>query len=370
MAGKKADYHQIKKQKTTMQIREVLRSLPPLCTDYIISVSSTTSVLTRLAYVHDLRTFFYFLVLEQPAFADLEPGKFTAEDLGRVSLRDLERYQDYLRQYVKPDYSGDELFDGDSDAVSLTENNEAAIARKLSAVRSFYKYLYTHEHIKENVTEKLTMPKLHEKPIIYLDRDEVARMLEAAHTGEGLGERQKKYLENTRTRDMAILCLMVGTGIRASELIGMDLDDVDPENNAFAVTRKGGNRVILYYNDAVKSALMDYLEEREKITAAAGHENALFLSLQRKRISARALQDLVKKYASVAAPLKERLSPHKLRSTFGTNLYRETGDIYLVATSLGHSNVNTTRKHYAASDEDRRRDAAMRVNWVDPKQEE
>ena len=367
MAGKKPDYHQMKKQKTTAQIREVLRSLPPLCGDYILSVSSTTSVLTRLAYVHDLRTFFYYLTLEEPSFASLDPGGFAAEDLSRVTLRDLERYQDYLRQYVKPDYGGSELFDEDSDDVRLTMNDEAAIARKLSAVRSFFKYLYTHEIIPENVTEKLKMPKLHEKPIIYLDRDEVSRMLEAAETGDGLGERQKKYVENTRVRDLAILCMLVGTGIRASELIGMDLDDVDIESNAFAVTRKGGNRVILYFNDGVKEALGDYITLRKKISACEGHENALFLSLQKKRISARALQDLVKKYATAAAPLKDRLSPHKLRSTFGTNLYRETGDIYLVASSLGHSNVNTTRKHYAAADEDKRRAAAMRVNWVDPK---
>ncbi|MBR4501592.1 MAG: tyrosine-type recombinase/integrase [Clostridia bacterium] len=367
MAGKKTDYHQMKKQKATAQIREVLRSLPPLCGDYILSVSSTTSVLTRLAYVHDLRTFFYFLILEEPAFASLEPGSFTSEDLARITLRDLERYQDYLRQYVRPDYSGNALFDENSDDVRLTMNDEAAIARKLSAVRSFFKYLYIHEIIPENVTEKLTMPKLHEKPIIYLDKYEVARMLESAETGEGLGKRQKKYAENTRVRDLAILCLLVGTGIRASELIGMDLDDVDLDNSAFAVTRKGGNRVILYFNDGVKEALEDYLAQRNTIQPAEGHENALFLSLQKKRISTRALQDLVKKYATAAAPLKERLSPHKLRSTFGTNLYRETGDIYLVATSLGHSNVNTTRKHYAAADEDKRRAAAMRVSWVDPK---
>ena len=363
MAERKADFRQIRKQKINLQIREVLKGLPPLCRDYIISVSSTTSVLTRLAYVHDLRTFFYFLTHEQPSFSHLDPVAFTAEDLGRLTLRDLERYQDYLRQYVKPDYRRDGGDDGD-DEVSFMMNDEAAISRKLSCIRSFYKFLYTHEYIPENVTEKIRMPRLHEKPIVYLDRDEVMKMLETVETGEGLGERQKKYLENTRVRDMAILCLLVGTGIRASELIGMDMEDVDLDSRAFAVTRKGGNRVILYFNDAVREALAEYMAERESVTPAPGHENALFLSLQKKRISARALQDLVKKYASVAAPLKARLSPHKLRSTFGTNLYRETGDIYLVATSLGHANVNTTRKHYAASDEDKRRDAAMRVTWV------
>ena len=160
MAVKKTDYHRMKNQKIMLQVREVLRDLPQLCRDYIISVSSSTSPLTRLAYVHDLRTFFYFLTLEQPAFAGLEPCGFSAEDLGRVTLRDLERYQDYLRQYVKPEYGSEQMFDEDSDDVSLTENNEASIARKLSCLRSFYKFLYTHEYIRENVTEKIRMPML------------------------------------------------------------------------------------------------------------------------------------------------------------------------------------------------------------------
>ena len=85
------------------------------------------------------------------------------------------------------------------------------------------------------------------------------------------------------------------------------------------------------------------------------------MSLQRKRITQRAVQNLVKKYALIAAPLKKRISPHKLRSTYGTMLYQKTGDIYLVADVLGHSDVNTTRKHYAAIAEDHRRIAAQKT---------
>ena len=109
----------------------------------------------------------------------------------------------------------------------------------------------------------------------------------------------------------------------------------------------------------------DYLKLRRELTPQPGHEDALFLSLQNRRISVRAVQLMVKKYASQAAPLKKHLSPHKLRSTFGTNLYHETGDIYLVADVLGHSDVNTTRKHYAAMSDDRRRMAARSVHLRD-----
>ena len=98
---------------------------------------------------------------------------------------------------------------------------------------------------------------------------------------------------------------------------------------------------------------------------AEGHENALFLSLQNKRISVRAVEKLVKKYSSLVTNLK-KITAHKLRSTYGTSLYRETGDIYLVADVLGHKDVNTTRKHYAAIEEERRRKAANAVKLREP----
>lgn len=206
------------------------------------------------------------------------------------------------------------------------------------------------------------MPKRHEKPIIRLEIDEVARMLDIVETGDHLSDQQRKYNDNTRLRDLAILSLFLGTGIRVSELVGINIDDLDFSLNGFLVTRKGGNQAILYFPDEVASVLQDYLKVRRNIEALEGHEDALFLSLQRKRISVRAIQVMVKKYATLAAPLKKHLSPHKLRSTFGTNLYHETGDIYLVADVLGHSDVNTTRRHYAAMSDDRRRMAAKKVH--------
>ena len=142
----------------------------------------------------------------------------------------------------------------------------------------------------------------------------------------------------------------------------MNIGDVDLENNAFLVTRKGGNQVVLYFPPEVAEALADYMDERAEIEAQPGHEDALFLSMQKRRITQRAVQNLVKKYAAIAAPLKPRISPHKLRSTFATNLYNKTGDIYLVADVLGHTSVDTTRKHYADMTDARRRMAAEQVD--------
>ena len=119
------------------------------------------------------------------------------------------------------------------------------------------------------------------------------------------------------------------------------------------------NETIIYFGEEVETALDEYLEQRINIDPIE-NTDALFLSMQKKRISVRTVQKMVKKYAALVTSLKD-ISPHKLRSTYGTNLYRETGDIYLVADILGHKDVNTTKKHYAQMDDERRRKAAQIV---------
>ena len=208
---------------------------------------------------------------------------------------------------------------------------------------------------------KVDMPKIHEKNIVRLDADEVALLLDEVESGEKLTARQQIYHEKTKTRDMALLTLLLGTGIRVSECVGLDIDDVDFKNNGIKIHRKGGAEVVIYFGDEVRDALLRYMEERNQITALDGSTNALFLSLKRSRINVRSVENLVKKYSKLVTNLKN-ITPHKLRSTYGTALYRETGDIYLVADVLGHKDVNTTKKHYAAIEDDRRRSAAQYVH--------
>ena len=171
---------------------------------------------------------------------------------------------------------------------------------------------------------------------------------------------QKTIPDEFRLRDFAIITLLLGTGIRVSECVGLDIEDVDFKNNGIKVLRKGGNEMFVYFGDEVAEALKKYIEVRAGITPVAGHEHALFYSAQRKRINVKTVENLVKKYASQVTTTK-KITPHKLRSTYGTTLYQETGDIYLVADVLGHKDVNTTKKHYAAMDDARRRQAATAV---------
>ena len=218
--------------------------------------------------------------------------------------------------------------------------------------------------IPANVSTKIDNPKLREKEIIRLEIDEIVKLLNNTENPENFTKRQKSYNNITKNRDTALLTLLLGTGIRVSECVGLNIDDIDFKVNGFKITRKGGSQVILYFSDEVAKALKNYLQERLNNPNVDKDETALFLSLQNKRISVRAVEKLVKKYSESCIPLKH-ITPHKLRSTYGTNLYRETKDIYIVADVLGHKDVNTTKKHYAAISEDARRSVANVIKLRD-----
>lgn len=344
----KITYHEQTDMENTLKLREVLKSLPEFAFDFFRAVSTTTSTSTRIKYAYDLRIFFQFLLSENPAFQGVSMSELKLDVLDSVTPLDIEEYIEYLKAYKD---SRDEY----------TTNGEKGLKRKLSSLRTFYAYFFKKKMIQTNPTLLVDMPKLHEKEIIRLDPDEVARLLDFVEScGDGLSAHQKAYYEKTKARDFAIITLLLGTGIRVSECVGLDIEDVDFRNNGIKVIRKGGNEMIVYFGKEVQRALEKYLVEREKICPVEGHEHALFYSSQRKRINVKTVENLVKKYASQVTTTK-KITPHKLRSTYGTTLYQETGDIYLVADVLGHKDVNTTKKHYAAIDDARRRKAATAV---------
>ena len=351
---KRAAYHAISSQQATEKLRQLQLELPRVCTDFFRSISQTTSALTRQAYAYDLRLFFQYLYSEEVDFSDTEPRLMTQSHMALVNARHITGFQDYLQMYVRS------VQDRESQQTIIT-NQELGIMRKLSSLRSFFDYLFRNQLIPSNVATLVSMPKRHQKPILFMEQEEIERMLMSMMSGEGLSEREQKYLEINRPRDVAIVMMFLGTGIRVSELVGLDLDHLNFQDNSFLVTRKGGNQTILYFPESVAGYLKTYLNGRLETEPLPGHEHALFLSMQRRRITQRAVEKLVKKYALLGAPLKTKLSPHKLRSTFGTNLYHATGDIYLVADTLGHADVNTTRRHYAAMSDAKRREAAKRI---------
>ncbi|MDO4633322.1 MAG: tyrosine-type recombinase/integrase [Eubacteriales bacterium] len=340
-------YHEQKNIEQTLRLREILSTFPAFAKDYFRAIEPTTSSRTRISYAYDIRVFFQFLLDTNPAFKNKAMTDIEVSVLDQLKAVDIEEYLEYLKVYRTDD--------------DLKTNGERGIKRKMVALRGFYAYYYKREMIQTNPSVLVDVPKIHEKAIVRLDVDETASLLDyIEHCGETLTGQKKAYWEKTKLRDLAIVTLLLGTGIRVSECVGLDLNDVDFKNNGIKVVRKGGNEMIVYFGDEVEDALRSYIEQRSTITTVAGHENALFLSTQRKRIGVQAVENLVKKYASAITSTK-KITPHKLRSTYGTSLYQETGDIYLVADVLGHKDVNTTRKHYAAMDDDRRRRAASAV---------
>lgn len=334
-------YHQQKNIEYTKKLREFLAELPTYVTNYFRGIEQRTQARSRLAYANDIRVFFEWLKKSNPMLSDKPIKNIPAEALSNLTAFDIEEYMEYLKLR--------------EDADIETVNAEVTIKRKMSALRSLFNYLYKNQVIDNNAAIQVEMPKLHDKAIVRLDIDEVSKFLDVVEYGpQNMSDRKKKFHENNKIRDLAIMTLLLGTGMRVSELVGIDLRDLDFENGRVKVTRKGGYEAYIYFGEEVTEALEKYVDERELIKdIKPGHEDALFLSSRKSRITVRSIEIMVKEYSSYITTVK-KITPHKLRSTYGTALYQETGDIYLVADVLGHKDVNTTRKHYAALDEERK----------------
>ena len=344
MKAKTKTYFEEREISCTDRTNLIVEELPYYVRDFFVGVEQRTSPLTRLNYAYDLRVFYDFLskkVFRGKTIADIE-----LKDLDALTAADIEYFLSYLSHYSINDKE--------------ERCTETGKSRKLSTLRAFYKYFFNKNLLSANTPTKVSMPKLHDKEIVRLEsndkKDEIGDMLYVVQSGNGLTRRQLLFHNGTALRDTAIVTLFLGTGIRISELVGLNIEDFDFDSQSFVVTRKGGNRAVLYYNDQVEYALKQYLDSRMANDKVPPSERAFFLSLQNRRISTRQVQELVKKYARIVSPLK-KITPHKLRSTFGTSLYRQTGDIYVVADCLGHKDVNTTKKHYAAITDDVRKKA-------------
>ncbi len=341
-------YHQSTSNQNTVKLRELLKTMPSFCRDYFRGIEPTTTAKTRIGYGYDIRTFFRFLLAQNPMFQDAQMTDIRLQDLEQLQPVDIEEYLEYLKYYKYED--------------QVFTNDERGIKRKFSSLRSFFLYYQKRDLIKNNPTVVVDMPKLHDREIIRLDSEEVSELLDLVDRGgDNLSGMKRVYYEKNKLRNIAIFTLFLGTGIRVSECVGLDVEDVDFRNNRIRIIRKGGKEEYVYFGAEVAEALKNYIkEERVHVKAKEGHEHALFYSIQKRRISVQGVENLVNEYTSQITTFKH-ITPHKLRSTYGTALYQQTGDIYLVAEVLGHNDVNTTRKHYAAMDDAQKRSAADAV---------
>ena len=199
-----SDYPLQKKKDYTQKLRAVLSELPKFAGLYFRAMELQTSILTRYGYAIDLRNFFKFCTEQVEYMQGKEPSALTLSDLDKVTALDIELFLEHVSLYTGSDERE-------------RENNERAKARKLAAIRSFFKYYHRQELIQNNPASLVDTPKLHEKAIVRLEANEVADLLDIAEDGSGLTDRQRSYHEATKVRDTAILTLFLGTGIRISE---------------------------------------------------------------------------------------------------------------------------------------------------------
>lgn len=339
-------YHQQNDMKNIELTRNICDELPQFVKIFFRSIQQSKSSRTRLGYARDIKLFFEYICDVYTDKPCNSPKDVTLEILSSIDAAFIDDYMDYLQMYQK-------------NGRTYT-NGKAAIKRKITALSVFYSYYYRNDLVSQNPVAKVERPRVPDKQIVRMEANETANFLDTVEYGTNLTKNQLVFHEKTKKRDLALLTLMLSTGIRISECVGLDINDVDFDNMCIKVTRKGGKEAIVYFSDETVEPLSEYMEERKKIETLAGHENALFLSSRRRRITVRSVELLVNKYSKCSVPLKH-ITPHKLRSTYGTALYQETSDIYLVADVLGHTDVNTTRKHYADIDNERKRLARNKV---------
>ncbi len=349
--GRDSEFNKQKDRNYRIKLEEIKKDLPAYTYEFLDSRASRNPS-TAVSYAYDLVVFYGFLQEFCPPCKSLAIKDIPSDILNDLSFQDINEYQKYLS-------ARDVTVIGSKDL----QNEISGIARKMSALRSFYKYQCQHDFMTNDPTvgaNKQTR-KDDDHIIIRLTPTEVDNFLTIIQNCEVGSERQQKILLNTRYRDYAILTLLLRTGIRVSECVSLDVSDINFNENSMCVVRKGRKEHILYFDAVTAAALTDYLELERPNYILSDKEKALFMSTRKKRMAVRSIEEMVSKYAKVAVSNK-KISPHKMRSTYGTALYNKTGDIRLVADVLGHSDINTTAKHYAASEDAHRRQAAK----IDP----
>jgi site-specific recombinase XerD len=340
----------------------VQKKLPGFMKDYFIYLKGSVAVTTRLAYLDDIHFFCEYLVENNELTVAKEVEDITVEEFNEIKARDLNLFLgDYCSRYYKENGKNTILY----------ENNNRALARKKSSISTLFKFLYRNEQIDSNITDGLNpikLPKPQPDAIKRLEIDEVAKMLDAVDTGKGLTDKEMVYWEKTRLRDKAILALFVTYGLRLNELRELNISSFNFSRGEFMIYRKRGKEVLMPINHTCETVVKDYIENERPNGELLSEEfkDALFLSLQNKRITAKAIRSLVKKYTSISMDTSrdKGYSPHKLRATAATSLIQNGFSIYDVQNLLDHDNVTTTQL-YAAHKKNVKRDIVNNFEWID-----
>lgn len=326
-------YHSEERKRRVERLFSYLTELPSFYKDSLLGINdSSMSAITKLEYSRNVKEFFQFLIKNNPLYKDYSTKDFTLADLERINANDANEYATYLN----------------------ADHSPATIARKLAAISSMYKELQRYEKVSHNPFGVIRRPSIKAHNVIHLTDSEYNKFMHVVRTGEGM---TKKELQNHDSdRDIAIFSLFLDTGIRISELVSLDISDLDFEEAAAYVIRKGGKADTVFYSDETRDRLLYYYENCRNSRLKPGENTkAFFLNNRGNRLSVRSIELLTKKYAMLAIPMKaEHFSPHKLRSTFAMDFYAATNDLLGLQEKMGHSNISTTNIYAKALKENSR----------------
>lgn len=341
------------------ECEQLEKELPQFLRGFFIYLKGNVLPMSRLAYLHDIRFFCNYLIHETDLTAAEKPADITLKEFRQIRAADINIYIDYCRRYkVETDKN-----------IHIYENNNKTLARKKSAVSVMFKQLYRDELLEKNITDgfdPIRVQKAGEREIKALQDDEVMVMLDAVTNGTGLTKHAHAYWQKTKKRDKAILMLFLTYGLRLSELQQLNVSSFNFSRGEFKIYRKRGKESIMPLNRSVTAAVEDYIanERTKEENLAPEHRDALFLSLQAKRMTDRQIRELVKKYTAIALKTSQKTgySPHKLRATAATSLIGRGNSIYDVAALLDHEQVTTTQL-YAKQKQDVKRNLVKDMEW-------
>lgn len=323
------------------KLMNFLSNLPDFVFDYIEIAYDGESINTQIGYSIDIKTFLEYL--QKFKFKDVKNTEdFTVSHMEQVTLRDLNAFTSYLKEYETDTVT----IDG-KHVKRIRRNSAYGINRKLSGIRGLFAYLYKNDLISQNITDKVDFKKIHQKMKRPLSTQETINLLDVIYNGEKYySGRDLTEYKNRKQRDIALFTAYLGTGCRVSELINLDITDVCFESSSFIVTRKGGDEQEIFMPVQVENEMFTYMQERVENEKAAD-EKALFVSRLGKRMTAQGVEKILKKYcATVGIFDSDKARPHALRRTFACNLIADGIDIKMVAELMGHKNIEVTHKYY------------------------
>ncbi|MBR6528636.1 MAG: tyrosine-type recombinase/integrase [Firmicutes bacterium] len=354
-----------KEHEIFLQCEAIEEELPRFLRGFYAYLRSNVLPNTRLAYLHDIKFFMQYLIDETDLTDAEDTSNIKLEDLQEVQAIDVNMFIDYCRRYKVETEKN----------IYMYENTNKTLARKKSSISVLFKYLYRDGFVEKNITDgfdPIRVPRPGEKEIKALQDDEVMIMLDAVSSGQGLTDKERTYWEKTKLRDKAILILFLTYGLRLSELQQLNISSFNFNRGEFIVYRKRGKESLMPLNKSATAVIHDYIDnERPKDDKIQSeHKDALFLSLQCKRMTERQIRELVKKYTSIALNTTRRAgySPHKLRATAATSLIGRGNSIFDVAALLDHEQVTTTQL-YARHKANVKRDLVKDMEWEEERKD-